>query len=324
MLPAKSNADASGKPIVTANVLEVVYVASGRSIVTFKPPMLFENLALSPDNQFLAAEALDRAGVVNVLHLPTKKSKVLKTELRRIPPGGIVFSRDSRSINIVAPDRLLTIALANGETKELKYEIASPAVSYSAATNMLAVASAAPARKPEIQLYDVAQGKQTKRSPHTQRADLRAVLQRWQLAGRRRRGGAPAPPADQRLGRRRIGGRSIQLRSRAVGRLDRWPVRRRPAASAGKSGNKGDQHRRRQHGAVDRHPRCILPAVGHAGCGQRRRTVLHEHKLWQARPNCRLATWHWPSRRLAIWRCCDAVRICCDPGGADRLRPGAP
>jgi hypothetical protein len=160
--PAKLKRDASGKPIVIANVLEVVDVASGRSVVAFKPPVLFDNLALSPNNQFLAAETSQQAGVVNVLHLASRKSKQLKTGLRRIPPGGIVFSGDSRSINVVLPDRLLTIALASGETKEFKFEIASPAVSYSPATNMVAVGvSRSRHGRPEIQVYDVAQGKPT-------------------------------------------------------------------------------------------------------------------------------------------------------------------
>jgi WD40 repeat protein len=158
--PAKMKRDSSGKPIVLANILEVVDVASGRSVVSFKPPMLFDNLALSPDNQFLAAETSQRAGIVNVLHLASRKSKELKTGQRRIPPGGIVFSSDSRSINIVLPDRLLTIAIGSGEIKEFKYESASPAVSFSPTTNMLAVGVSRSRRgRPEIQIYDVAQGK---------------------------------------------------------------------------------------------------------------------------------------------------------------------
>jgi WD40 repeat protein len=158
--PARIKRDASGKPMVLANVLEVVDVASGRSVVTFKPPVLFDNLALSPDNQFLAAETSQQAGVVNVLHLASRKSKQLKTGLRRIPPGGIVFSSDSRSINVLLPDRLLTIAIGSGQTKEFKFETASPAVSYSPATNMVAVGVSRSKRgRPEIQLYDVAQGK---------------------------------------------------------------------------------------------------------------------------------------------------------------------
>jgi WD40 repeat protein len=158
--PAKVKRDASGKPIVIANILEVVDVASGRSVVSFKPPMLFDNLALSPDNQFLAAETSQRAGIVNVLHLPSRKSKELKTGQRRIPPGGIVFSSDSRSVNIILPDRLLTIAIGSGEIKEFKYESASPAVSFSPTTNMLAVGVSRSRRgRPEVQIYDVAQRK---------------------------------------------------------------------------------------------------------------------------------------------------------------------
>jgi WD40 repeat protein len=158
--PAKVKRDASGKQLVIANVLEVVDVASGRSVVAFKPPVLFDNLALSPDNQFLATETSQQAGVVNVLHLASRKSKQLKTGLRRIPPGGIVFGSDSRSVNIVLPDRLLTIPLAGGETKEFKYEAASPAVSYSPATNMVAVGVSRTRRgRPEVQVYDVAAGK---------------------------------------------------------------------------------------------------------------------------------------------------------------------
>jgi hypothetical protein len=158
--PAKTKRDSSGKPILIANVLEVVDVASGRSVVSFKPPMLFDNLALSPDNQFLAVETSQRAGIVNVLHLASRKSKELKTGQRRIPPGGIVFSSDSRSVNIVLPDRLLTIAIGSGETKEFKFESASPAVSFSPATNMVAVGVSRSRRgRPEVQIYDVAQGK---------------------------------------------------------------------------------------------------------------------------------------------------------------------
>jgi hypothetical protein len=159
--PAKSKGAASGKPAALANVLEVIDVATGRPRIAFKPPALFENLALSPDNNFLAAESTDRPGVVNVLHLPTKKSKEFKTNLRRILPGGIVFARDGRSINVVGADRLLTIALASGDTKELKYEVTTPAASYSAATNMLAAGVSRSSRgKPEVQIFDVAAGKE--------------------------------------------------------------------------------------------------------------------------------------------------------------------
>jgi WD40 repeat protein len=159
----KSKAAGSGKPAVTAHVVEVIDVASGRAVVAFKPPTFFENLALSPNNAFLAAESTDRTGVVNVLHLPTRKSKEFQTNLRRIVPGGIVFSSDNRSINVLGADRMLTIALASGDTKELKYEFTTPAVSYNAATNMLAAGVSRSSRgKPEVQIFDVAAGKETK------------------------------------------------------------------------------------------------------------------------------------------------------------------
>jgi WD40 repeat protein len=158
----KTKRDSSGKPIVIENVLEVIEAASGQQIALFKPPAVFDNLAISPDNQFLAAEVPDRPGVVYALHLPTRKSKELKTDLRRIVAGGMVFSKDSRSIHLVAPDRLITVALGNGESKELKYEIPSPYAVYSAETNLLAVGVVRSKQgRPELQIYDVATGKQT-------------------------------------------------------------------------------------------------------------------------------------------------------------------
>ena len=159
----KTKAAGSGKPAVTAHVVEVIDVATGRAVVAFKPPTLFENLALSPNNAFLAAESADRTGVVNVLHLPTRKSKEFKTNLRRIVPGGIVFSSDNRSINVLGADRMLTIALATGDIKEIKYEVTTPAVSYNPATNQLAAGVSRSSRgKPEVQIFDVAAGKEIK------------------------------------------------------------------------------------------------------------------------------------------------------------------
>ncbi|MEX2138094.1 MAG: WD40 repeat domain-containing protein [Pirellulales bacterium] len=159
--PSPKSKSASGKPVVAAHVMEVIDIPTGRPLVSFKPPALFENLALSPDNNFLAAESTDRPGVINVLHLPTRKSKEFKTNLRRILPGGIVFARDGRSINVLGADRLLTIALGDGATKELKYEVTTPAASYSAATNILATGVSRSSRgKPEVQIFDVAAGKE--------------------------------------------------------------------------------------------------------------------------------------------------------------------
>jgi hypothetical protein len=156
--PDKLKRDRSGKPIVIENVLEVIDVPTGRPLVAFKPPTMFDNLAMSPDNRFLAAETIERPGVVHVLHLPSRKSKQFDTGLRRILSGGIVFARDARSIHVLAPDRLKTIALGNGESKELKYEMASTAASYSAAADLLAVGvSRSKEGKPEVQIYDVAE-----------------------------------------------------------------------------------------------------------------------------------------------------------------------
>ena len=158
----RQSANSAGKPIVIENVLEVIEAATGQQIAIFKPPVVFDNLAISPDNQFLAAELPNRPGVVYALHLPTRKSKELKTDLRRIVPGGMVFSKDSRSIHLVAPDRLKTVALGNGESKDLKYEIPSPIAVYSAETNLLAVGVVRSKQgRPEVQIYDVAEGKQT-------------------------------------------------------------------------------------------------------------------------------------------------------------------
>jgi hypothetical protein len=158
--PAKSKT-ASGKAVSQSCVLELIDVPTGRTTVAFKPPGLFENLALSPDNRFLAAESADRLGVVNVLHLPTRQSKEFKTNLRRILPAGIVFSKDGRSINVLGHDRLLNIALATGETKEIKYEVTTPAASFNAATNRLAAGVSRSSRgKPEVQVFDVGAGKE--------------------------------------------------------------------------------------------------------------------------------------------------------------------
>ncbi len=161
--PDKTKTAAGDKSASQSHVLEVIDVSTGRSVVAFKPPTLFENLALSPDNRFLAAESTDRPGVISVLHLPTRQSKEFNTGLRRILPSGIAFSKDGRSINVLGADRLLTIALASGETKDLKYEVTTPAASFNAATNMLAAGVSRSSRgKPEVQIFDVAAGKEVK------------------------------------------------------------------------------------------------------------------------------------------------------------------
>jgi hypothetical protein len=158
----KANTAAKGKAPKN-NVLEVIDVRTGKPIVSFHPPSLFENLALSPDNQFLAAESADRPNVVYVLHLPTKKSKEFKPPIRKIVPGGLTFSRDGRSIVVAATDRALTIGLGDGATKEVKYEYVSPSAAYCAATNLVATGVSRSRRgKPEVHIYDLAQGKQIK------------------------------------------------------------------------------------------------------------------------------------------------------------------
>jgi hypothetical protein len=162
--PEKIKRDRAGKPIVTENILEVIDVATGRSLVAFKPPTMFENLALSPDNRFLAAETSAQPGVVFALHLPSRKSKQFNTQLRRILPGGLVFAKDGRSIHALAADRLKTIDLAKGDVKELKFELSSPAASYNAELNLVAVGvSRSKEGKPEVQIYDVTKQTQSER-----------------------------------------------------------------------------------------------------------------------------------------------------------------
>jgi hypothetical protein len=158
----KPKRDKSGKLIVTKHVVEVIDVATGRSVIAFTPPTQFDNLALSPDNRFLAAESLARPGIVNVLHLPTRKSKEFKIASKRVVLGGLSFSSDGRTIHVLSPDRLVSIAIGTGETKEVKFAVTSPAVSYCAATNVVAVGvSRSRGGSPQVQIYDVAAGKLT-------------------------------------------------------------------------------------------------------------------------------------------------------------------
>ncbi len=160
--------DAAGKIDKSPNAkppelfLEVIEVATGRSLAVFKDGAAYDNLAISPNGDFLAAEDAARRGTFKVWHIPTKKSKDLPLATR-VLSGGVAFAHDNRSLILVSPTAVKTAPLAGGTAKEMKFE--SPAVSanYCAANNLLAVGiSRSRYGKIEIQVYDLATQKEVK------------------------------------------------------------------------------------------------------------------------------------------------------------------
>ena len=153
---AAGKLDRSAKAKPPEPFVEVIEVATGRSLAVFKDGAAYDNLALSPNGDFLAAEDTARRGTFKVWHIPTKKAKELPLTTR-ILAGGVAFSPDNRSLYLLSPTGMKMAPLAGGAAKEMKFESPVVSANYCAANNLVAVGvSRSRYGKIEIQVYDAA------------------------------------------------------------------------------------------------------------------------------------------------------------------------
>jgi hypothetical protein len=159
---AAGKADRSAKAKPPEPFLEVIDVATGRSLAVFKDGATYDNLAISPNGDFVAAEDVARRGTFKVWHIPTKKSKELQLATR-VLAAGVAFSPDNRSLYLLTPAGMKMAPLAGGAPKEMKFDSPVVSANYCPANNLVAVGvSRSRYGKIELQVYDVATQKQVK------------------------------------------------------------------------------------------------------------------------------------------------------------------
>lgn len=155
--------DKAGKAAGSFPFLEMIDVATRSQVALVKETAVYEVMAVSPENAFLAAEDPAARGSVKVWHLKSGKVKAIKTGMQRVLPGGLAFSIDSKSVHALGPDRMMTLPLAGGAPKEVKYESQSVSAAYSPITEVLAVGLSRSKRgKSEVLLYNAGTGEQIK------------------------------------------------------------------------------------------------------------------------------------------------------------------